>query len=197
MTEIPTGPSTGYVPPAPEGRARPCKKILLAIVVIVVVVVGFVVVLGFNSMAVMGNTDMETRNLIDYDDQDVDLFPSYYRFSFGVQSSETETPLTPWVESSCHIGTASDNVDVVFHWAVYATDIVTIDAASTWSELDTYLVGESDRTFYASESASHGDMIQLYGHAESYTLVFWFDASYKYDFWSVYISFDLEYYVWA
>ncbi|RLI53892.1 MAG: hypothetical protein DRO87_10930 [Candidatus Thorarchaeota archaeon] len=170
---------------------------MLAIVVIAVVVVGFVVVLRFNNMAPMNQTNMNTRNLIDYDDQDVDLFPAYYRFSFNVKSSETETPQTPWVDSSCSIDTATDDVDVVFHWAVYATDIATIDAASTWSELDTYLVNERDHTYYASYPESYGNTLELYGHAESYTLVFWFEASDKNDVWSVDISFDLNYYVWA
>ncbi len=82
--------------------------------------------------------------------------------------------------------TGSDSVSVTIHFAIYETDVSTVDSLS-WSELNSYLIEEGD---YLTQV---DDFFNLNNYADTYTWVIWFDASSKGDTWSVDIDLTLRY----
>jgi hypothetical protein len=187
MTEIPLMPSEAPVGPSEKRVA--CGKPIIAIVVIVIV--AFAALVAINLMGNVGQSySSSTRDIDSYNNTDIDLSTvSYYRSEFDVQTYEVETPYVPELLMDIAIDhTGSDSVTVTIHIAVYETTAAVVDAAATWGELDSYLVGEND--YIGSVYSS----IALYDYATTYTWVVWFDASDKTSVWSVDIDITMDYY---
>ena len=190
MTEIPLPPGE-YEAPAPPKKGRGCgTTVIVVLVIAIIVVAGVVIVLigGFGNGGITTTADYSEREIADYQNQDIDLTPIYYRGGFSVSSSEVQTSIVPDLLFDIYVrDTGSDGVSVSVHIAVYETSVSVVDGASTWGDLSTYLVGEGT---YPSPFAQRVD---LYNYASSYTWVIWFEASGKTDVWDVEITLTLRY----
>jgi len=186
LTEIPLPPGEYEAPPTPK-KGRGCGTTVIVVLVIAIIVVAGVVIVLMSGLG-NGGTSYDEREIADYQNQDIDLNPIYYRGGFTVSSSEVQTSIVPDLLFDINVrDTGSDGVSVSAHIAVYETSVSVVDAASTWGELDTYLVGEGT---YPSPFSQRVD---LYNYASSYTWVIWFEASYKTDVWDVDITLTLRY----
>lgn len=184
MTEIPMPIGGDQEEPKRDSGSGPCSTKLIAVVIIVVVVaaLGFVLLSGSG-----GSDEFQTRAIASYDDQDIDLYPTFYRAEFSVSSSEVQTDVQPDLLFEIDVNTGSDSVTVDIHIAVYDVDQTTFDSLS-WSELDNdYLVNSATYT----DDVNH--YIDLYNYSETYTWVIWFEASSKSDVWDVDIDLTLRY----
>lgn len=185
MTEIPT-PEYGIAPPPAEKKSN-TMKIVAAVAVIAIVAIALIIVVpGLLSgpSAAYGE-----REIADYNNTDVNLYPVYYRAEFDVYSSEVQTTTPPDLLFEITVDdTGVDAVTITIHVAVYNTDMATVDGASTWAELDPYLMGEGD--YVDQDVAAYAD---LENYASTYTWVFWFEASSKTDTWTIDITLTLRY----
>ncbi|MFW9861390.1 MAG: hypothetical protein ACFFEX_02455 [Candidatus Thorarchaeota archaeon] len=186
MTEIPLPPGEYEAPPAPR-KERGCGTTVIVVLVIAIIVVAGVVIVMMSGLG-NGGTSYDERAIADYQNQDIDLTPTYYRGGFSVSSSEVQTSIVPDLFFEIEVkDTGTDGVSVSAHIAVYETSVSIVDGASTWGDLDTYLVGEGT---YPSPFSQRVD---LYNYASSYTWVIWFEASAKTDVWDVDITLTLRY----
>jgi hypothetical protein len=164
---------------------------IVGLVIAIVVVAGVIIVLlpGFgNGGITTTNGNYSERQVADYQHQDIDLTPIYYRGGFSVSSSEVQTSIVPDLLFDIYVrDTGSDGVSVSAHIAVYETSVSIVDGASTWGELSSYLVDEGN---YPSPFSQR---IDLYNYVSSYTWVIWFEASGKVDVWDVDITLTLRY----
>lgn len=184
MTEIPMPMGDDQQRPKKESGGGPCSTKLIAVVIIVIVVGA----LGFILLSSPGGSeDYQTREIASYNNQDIDLYPTFYRSQFSVSSSETQTSIQPDLLFDIDVKTGSDSVVVTAQIAVYDVDQTTFDTLS-WTDLDNnHLVGSDSDT---------GDVlgfIDLYNYPETYTWVIWFEASSKSDVWDVDIDLTLRY----
>jgi hypothetical protein len=186
MTEIPT-PDYGIAAPPAEKKSSPMKLILVVVVIAIVAVASTLVVL--NMMSANTPSLYDEREIASYNNTNINLYPTYYRAEFDVYSSEVLTSTPPDLLFEITVqDTGSDSVSVTVHIAVYNTDLATVDGASTWAELDTYLMGEGD---YTDEPvAAYAD---LENYASTYVWVIWFEAAYKTSTWSIDITLTLRY----
>ena len=195
MSEIPMPASDPYqpAPPKSSGYGTCCK---IVVVVCVLLIIGMVViaVVFMGSLASIfggitgGGTTFETRSIVSYNNNDVDIYPVYYYSEFNVYSYETETAIQPDVYFEISVDdTGVDAVTVTIHYAIYETDAATVYGAATWSELDVYLLGSGDTP------TSVTDFIDLNNYADTYTWVLWFEASSKTDTWTIDIDLTLRY----
>jgi hypothetical protein len=186
LTEIPLPPGEYEAPPAPK-KGRGCGTTLIVVLIIAIVVVAGVVIVLMSGLG-NGPGDYSERQIADYMNQDIDLTPTYYRGGFSVSSSEVQTTIVPDLLFDIRVrDTGDDSVLVDVHIAVYETSVSTVDAASTWGDLLSYLVDEGT---YPSPFSQR---IDLYNYASSYTWVIWFEASDKTDVWDVDITLTLRY----
>ncbi|MFW9965983.1 MAG: hypothetical protein ACFFEA_02425 [Candidatus Thorarchaeota archaeon] len=186
MTEIPLPPDDYQAPSAPPKKGRGCGTTLIVVLIIAVVVVAGVVIVLFSGLG--GNGGHDEREIADYQSQDIDLSPTYYRGGFSVSSSEVQTTIVPDLLFDVYVrDTGTDSVVISIHIAVYETSVSTVDAAPTWGDLSTYLVDEG------TYSNPTDQFIDLYNYASSYTWVIWFEASSKTDVWDVDITLTLRY----
>ncbi len=157
---------------------------IVGLVIAIVIVAGVIIVL----LPGLGNGDYSEREVADYQNQDIDLSPTYYRGGFSVSSSEVQTSTVPDLLFDINVrDTGSDGVSVSAYIAVYETSVSIVDGATTWGELSSYLVDEGT---YPSPFSQR---IDLYNYASSYTWVIWFEASGKTDVWDVDITLTLRY----
>ncbi|MFX1262441.1 MAG: hypothetical protein ACFFAZ_10160 [Promethearchaeota archaeon] len=188
MTEIPLPPSDYEAPPA-QRKGRGCgTTFIIVLVIAIIVVAGVVVVLmsGLSNGPASGSHD--ERQIADYMNQDIELTPTYYRGGFSVSSSEVQTTIVPDLLFDIYVrDTGTDSVSVSGHIAVYEASVSVVDGASTWGDLDTYLVDEGT---YPSPFSQR---IDLYNYVSSYTWVLWFEASNKTVVWDVDITLTLRY----
>ncbi len=184
MTEIPMPMGDDQQRPKKESGGGPCSTKIIAVVIIVIVVgaVGFILLSSPG-----GSDDYQTREIASYTNQDIDLYPTFYRSQFSVSSSDTQTTIQPDLLFEIDVNTGSDSVMVSVQIAVYDVDQTTFDTLS-WTDLDNnHLVGSDSHT------GDVLDFIDLYNYPETYTWVVWFDASSKSDVWDVDIDLTLRY----
>ncbi|MFX0107927.1 MAG: hypothetical protein ACFE7R_06575 [Candidatus Hodarchaeota archaeon] len=210
LTEIPLPP----IEPPPTPEKGGCNKMFMAIGVIAIIVISGVVITAI--MGNGGNGDdttttttastttttttttttsgdlYSTRVVADYQNQDIDL-ASYYRAEFSVSSSECQTSWEPDLHFDINVeSTGSDtNVTVGIFYAVYDTDMATVDSLS-WEDLETYRL-YGGPAYGDTIPNPVDDFINLYNYAHDYTWVFWFEADYKTSVWSVDITLTLRY----
>ena len=190
-------PASDPYQPAPQKSSGcgTCAKI--AVIVCVVLIIGMIViaVVFMGSLASLfggifggGGTTFDTRSIASYNNADVDIYPAYYYSEFNVYSYETETSIQPDVYFDISVDdTGSDAVTVTIHYAIYEVDAATVYAATTWSELDVYLLGSGSTTTFVSA------YVDLNNYADTYTWVLWFEATSKTDTWTVDIDLTLRY----
>ncbi|MFX1369878.1 MAG: hypothetical protein ACFFAY_14885 [Promethearchaeota archaeon] len=185
MTEIPLPPSADYDEPKKGGCLGGCNKILCVLVIAIVIVGGIVAVILFSGSPVA----WDTRTINSWNNSDIETSDAvYYRGAFTVSSSEVETPEVPYVTFEISIDSmGGDTGTVSIHVAVYQTTVAVVDAAATWAELDTYLVGEGD---YYDTVDAYAD---LETYSETYTWVVWFDYTGKTATWDVDLLITLYY----
>ncbi len=184
MTEIPT-PQYGTGPPPSEKKSSPVK-IIAVVAVIAVVAIALIVIVP--PMLAPPATYGE-REIADYNNTDVNLYPVYYLGEFDVYSSEVQTTTPPDLLFEISVDdTGVDSVSITIHVAVYHATMATVDAASTWAELDPYLMGDAD--YVDQDVAAYAD---LENYASTYTWVIWFEASSKTDTWTIDITLTLRY----
>ena len=186
MTEIPLPPSDGYVEPSRPSKGPGCGKTIIIVLVIAIVVVGGIAIVLMSNFG-NGGSSYETREIADYNNQDVMLSPVYYSGEFNVYSSEVQTSTEPDLLFEIDVNTGSDGVSVSVYCAIYDIDKDTLDAADTWAELDPYWVDD------VQYNAPIDSYLNLYNYAETYTWVIWFEAAYKSDTWDVDITLTLRY----
>ena len=197
MSEIPMPASEPYQPPKQSSGCGSCAKI--GVIICVVFIIGIVIIAMvfwggiasiFGGIFGGGGSTYETRVLLSDHNRDVtihDPLETYYREEFNVYSSEVQTSTSPDVNFDISVyDTGSDSVSVTIHFAIYETDVSTVDSLS-WSELNSYLIEEGD---YLTQV---DDFFNLNNYADTYTWVIWFDASSKGDTWSVDIDLTLRY----
>jgi hypothetical protein len=189
LTEIPLPPGGYEEPPALSKKGPGCGKTLIVVLIVAIVVVAGIIIVMLPGLGNGGTSgDYDEREVADYQNQDVDLTPTYYRGGFSVSSSEVQTSIVPDLLFDIYVrDTGSDGVSVSAHIAVYETSVSIVDGASTWGELSTYLVNEGT---YPSPFSQR---IDLYNYASSYTWVIWFEATGKTDVWDVDITLTLRY----
>lgn len=161
---------------------------IVGLIIAIVIVAGIIIVMlpGLGNGGING--DYSERQVADYMNQDVELTPIYYRGGFSVSSSEVQTSTVPDLLFDVFVrDTGSDGVSVSAHIAVYEASVSTVDAASSWGDLSSYLVDEGT---YPSPFSQR---IDLYNYASSYTWVIWFEATGKTDVWDVDITLTLRY----
>lgn len=158
-------------------------------IIVVVVIIAVLGIAAFTLLQPSGPTgDFSTRTIQDYNNQDVDLYPTFYRSEFSVSSSEVQTSTPPDLHFDIDVNTGSDDVTPTVVIAVYDVDQTTFDSLS-WSELDNnYQMGMF--TYNARDVLSY---IDLHNSADTYTWVIWFEASSKADVWDVDITLTLRY----
>ena len=181
MTEIPM-PTDDQARPSGESDGGRCSTKLIAVVVVVIVI-------GAAAAFILlsGPSGPQTRTIATYEDEDIELWPTFYREEFTVTSSETQTDTQPDLKFLIDVSTGSDSVSVDIYVEVYDCNLATFDSLS-WSELgDDYLVD------WETDSDSLDDFIDLHNYAETYTWVIYFTASEKTDTWSVDIDLSLRY----
>ncbi len=186
LTEIPMPGDDGYQQSeTPSKKDIPWKKII--VVVIIIAIIG---VAGFLVLQPGGDTqsgDYSTREIQDYNNDDIELYPTFYRDDFSVSSSETQTSTQPDLHFEIDVDTGSDDVTVDIVIAIYDVDQSTFDSLS-WSELDNN--HQMGKTTHTGEVL---DFIDLHNYADTYTWVIWFEASSKTDVWDVDITLTLRY----
>lgn len=192
MTEIPLPPDDYQAPSGPPKKGRGCgTNLIVGLVIAIVVVAGIIIVLlpGLGSNGITTTNGGHSERLIaDYQNQDIDISPIYYRGGFSVSSSEVQTTIVPDLLFDVYVrDTGTDSVVLSIHIAVYETSVSTVDAAATWGDLSAYLVDEG------TYSNPTDQWIDLYNYASSYTWVVWFEASGKTDVWDVDITLTLRY----
>jgi hypothetical protein len=196
MSEIPMPASDPYQPaPKKESGCWTCGKIAIVVCVALIILMFVIVLVFMGSMAslfggIFGGTGStyETRSIATYSSTDVDIYPAYYYSEFNVYSYETETSIQPDVHFTINVvDTGTDAVSVTVHYAIYDTDAATVYGATTWSELDVYLLESGDSV------STVNDFINLNNNADTYTWVLWFEASSKVDTWQVDIDLTLRY----
>jgi hypothetical protein len=176
----------GYQEPErPSKKGTPWTKIVLVVIIIAVIGVAAVLVLQPGGNAQSG--DYSTREIEDYNNEDIELYPTFYRAEFSVSSSETQTDIQPDLHFEIDVNTGSDDVTVDIVIAVYDVDLSTFDTLS-WSELDNNY--QMDKTTHTGEVL---DFVDLHNYSDTYTWIIWFEASSKADVWDVDITLTLRY----
>ncbi|NHJ13425.1 MAG: hypothetical protein EAX95_07095 [Candidatus Thorarchaeota archaeon] len=191
MTEIPLPPDE-YSGVEPEKKGGFCKNILIIAVILMIVVgavVGFTMFSDGPTTTTTQQVNWDSRDIADWNNVDIETSDTvYYRNQFTVSSYETETDEIPYVQFEISIDDmGADTGTVGIHVAIYQTTMSVVDDAATWSELDTYLVGEGD---YSNSVNAYAD---LETYSDTYTWVVWFEYSGKTDTWVVDLLITLNY----
>jgi hypothetical protein len=197
MTEIPLPPD-GYSGAEPEKKGGFCKNIVIIAVILMIVVgaiVGFTMLSEGPTTTTTQQVDWDSRNIATWNNLDIETSDTvYYRNQFAVSSYEAETDEVPNAQFEISINDMGvDTGTVTVHVAVYQTTMSVVDDAATWSELDSYLVGQGD---YTDSVNAYAD---LETYSDTYTWVVWFEYTGKTDTWDVdlLITLNYAYYVWG
>jgi len=176
----------GYQQPErPSKKGIPWTKIIVVVIILAIIGVAGFLVLQPGGDTQSGN--YSTREIQDYNNEDIELYPTFYRDDFSVSSSETQTSTQPDLHFEIDVDTGSDDVTVDIVIAVYDVDQSTFDTLS-WSELDNN--HQITKTTHTGEVL---DFIDLHNYSDTYTWVIWFEASSKADVWDVDITLTLRY----
>jgi hypothetical protein len=195
MSEIPIPAPEPYQQPKQSSGYGTCCKI--GVVICVLLIVGMIIIamvfMGgllsiFGGITTGGGPTYQTRSLLNSNNEDVSIFPTYYYDEFTVYSSEVQTTTSPDVYFDISVvSTGSDAVSVTIHFAIYEIDKITFDGIPTWGGLNSYLVEQGNY------STSCTDYFDIYNYASTYVWVVWFDAASKTSVWNVDISLVLRY----
>lgn len=191
MTEIPMpGPEPYQQAPKQSATSGCCK---IGAVICVIFIIGMVVVAAIMwgsllSIFNWGGPSYGERSIANYNNEDIQLFGTYYYDEFYVSSAETQTSTRPDVLFDISVDdTGVDVVNVTIHFAIYEIDKTTFDSISTWAGVDPYLIQEGDYTNTAY------DYFDLNNNAATYVWVIWFEASSKTSVWTIDIDLTLRY----
>ncbi len=186
MTEIEM-PSMGGYESEVRGK-KPCNKICA--VVVILIIVGAI---GGYYLLSARPTELNKRSLLDVEDTNISIFPIYYCDGFTISSVDVSSSASIYLRVYIYFTSfGSDTSDVTVHLAAYYTDEETVNAAPTWSELDTYLIGSSEFVI-DPDDAPKGDsaMINLPLRSGDHSWVLWFESSGKSSSWSLDIDMEL------
>jgi hypothetical protein len=206
MTATRLSSADGIVEPSDNIKRLEARKTIVTIIVIAIVILGGyigVVLPGIGN----GNNHNPTQLIPNYPytptypytrktvtvltDVDVDIYPQYSAEEFSVLSHEVLTSIPPELHFFVVISNVSSDAaideSIDIHIAVYDTNLSTIEAAGTWDELSSHLVGEATLSDPVSRE------INLHNSPSIYTWVIWFEAPFKTDVWEVTIWLYLRY----